>query len=265
MLLDEEGRRLYNIGSHGFDQERVGAEVEVGDGLIGAVAERCAPMRVGNLRQMAKYSRSVRRQFEDDQRLPAGADVPLPELTRAESRLAVPAMARGELVGVLTVDSALPVAFSEADQHVLGIVACTLASAIEHLRRVDEDDPPPVAVPARHPPDGSSAETTTVRFFPVDGSTFLGNDYLIKGVAGRILWALLRRHVADHRTEFSSKELRLDPTLELPGFKDNLESRLILLKRRLDEREAPVRIERIARGRFRLQVETAIRLHAEGS
>ncbi len=49
LLLDEDGRNLYTIASHGFGDENVGAEVPIGEGQIGIAAERCEPFRLGGL------------------------------------------------------------------------------------------------------------------------------------------------------------------------------------------------------------------------
>lgn len=259
LLLDEAGERLFTIASHGFTTEGVGSEVAVGEGAVGMAAARAAPIRLGNLRQLRKYSSAVRNSFEAEQIGP-GRTIPMPELDGAGSRLAVPAMAMGELVGVLVVESERGVAFGHEDERTLVVVASYLASAIEMDRaRERETQPrapaPPVVVATTGP-------ATLVRYFSVDGSVFLDGDYLIRGVAGRILWALLEQHVASGRIDFTNKELRLDQRLELPGFRDNLDTRLILLKRRLDEREARIRLEKTGRGRFRLLVDGDIRLES---
>jgi adenylate cyclase len=220
-------------------------------------------MRVGNLHQMAKYSRSVRRAFEEHGIIGPGHEIPVPGLAKTESRIAVPAMVLGQLVGVLVAESPEHVLFGEADEAVLSVVAGVVASAIEidqAQERAATAAVPKVATPAPQLVESRSA--TRVRFFEVDGSVFLDSDYLIKGVAGRILWVLLGHYERDRRDEFSNKEVRLELASELPDFRDNLESRLILLKRRLDERGAPIRIEKTGRARFRLAVRTPLALQA---
>jgi adenylate cyclase len=262
LLADERHERLYTIASHGYDAQGVGSEVTVGEGIIGIAASRCRPIRVGNLRQMAKYSASVRRAIERHEGVVAGREIPMPGLVDAQSLLAVPAQALGELVGVLVVESSQNVAFDDTDEHRLAVVAALVANAVEVERGRARADTATAPLPPGAQPGAAEATAARVRFFPVDGSTFLEGDYLIKGVAGRILWALLQAHAADGRTEFTNREVRLDPSLELPEFRDNFESRLILLKRRLDERDAPVRIEKTGRGRFRLVVTTPLRLES---
>jgi predicted pyridoxine 5'-phosphate oxidase superfamily flavin-nucleotide-binding protein len=262
LLVDEGGTRLYTIASRGFDTQSLGAEVEIGSGQIGLAAARCEPLRIGGLRQMEKYARSIRRRYGGA--MGPGHDVPVPGVAGVQSRIVVPAMARGELIGVLVAESRRPVAFGAVDEQVLCVVGSMLASAIEQVRILDLDEADEVVAtqPIPTPPPSAVAGSDGVpfRFFAVDGSVFVDGDYLIKGVAGRILWSLLNEYSADGRVEFSNRELRLDSTLDLPGFKDNLESRLILLKRRLDEREVPVRIEKTGRGRFRLVVSAVPRL-----
>lgn len=262
LLLDEDGRRLYTIASRGYDAEGVGSEVPLGEGMIGMAAARCEPQRIGSVRWMGKYSQSVRRAYERSGDVAPGPDIPVPGLLDVQSRVVVPAMALGQLVGVLVVESPEIVAFTAGDEAVLTAVAAQVAAAVEAERtaagRPAADAPAVPASPAVVPNAG--AGSTSVRFYPVDGSTFIDGDYLIKGVAGRILWSLLGQHQREGRVDFTNREVRLDPSLELPAFRDNFENRLILLKRRLDERGAPVRIEKTGRGRFRLLVEGAIEL-----
>jgi adenylate cyclase len=93
---------------------------------------------------------------------------------------------------------------------------------------------------------------------------FIGDDYLIKGVAGAIFRTLVADFIDKGRTDFTNRELRLDPRIRLPDITDNLEARLILLVRRLAERGTDVRIDKTGRGRFRLAVDRPLSLIQAG-
>jgi adenylate cyclase len=194
----------------------------------------------------------------------ATTEIALPGLRNAASQLAAPSMVTNRLLGVLVVESEQLGAFTTMDENLLTVVAHVIASAIELDRVAGRTGSDPRAASPEVGAEGTrraeSTSTATLRYFPADGSTFMDNEYLIKGVAGRILWRLLNDHQEDGRTEFTNREVRLDRSLELPTYRDNLESRLVLLQRRLDERQAPVRIRKTGRGRFRLELETALTL-----
>ena len=262
LLLDEDGTRLFTIASHGYDARGrgVGGRRRRGPGRHGGGAGHAAADR--EPAQMDRYSRTVRRSFEGAGDLAPGHEIPVPDLPDAQSRLAVPALALGQLVGVLVVESTASGGVHRRRRggaHRGGVARRQRGRGRAQPRSRGATRPrsTPRADPAA---DASAGPATRVRFFEVDGSTFLDGDYLIKGVAGRILWALLGHHDREGRVDFSNREMRLDPSLDLPPFRDNFESRLILLKRRLDEREAPIRIEKTSRGCFRLVVEGPVAL-----
>jgi len=106
----------------------------------------------------------------------------------------------------------------------------------------------------------ASGAPVLVRHFAADDSIFIGDDYLIKGVAGAILRKLLLDYERAGRTEFTNRELRVDPEIRLPDLSDNLEARLILLHRRLAERSGALLLEKTGRGRFRLCVNRPVQL-----
>jgi adenylate cyclase len=99
-----------------------------------------------------------------------------------------------------------------------------------------------------------------IRHYCEDDTIFVGDNYLIKGVAGSILWTLLCDYSEKKRTSFTNRELRLDPRIHLPDIGDNLEARLVLLRRRLSERDSHIHIEKTGRGRLSLAVTRPLEL-----
>ncbi|MBO3759750.1 hypothetical protein [Ciceribacter sp. L1K22] len=109
------------------------------------------------------------------------------------------------------------------------------------------------AAPLQLPPlVHQPARRVHLRFYPRDGSIFINDVYVIRGVGGRLLKYFADELLSTGRREFLNRELRRAKSLQLPEFKDNLETRLALLMRRLEEKKGPVRIHRPARGCIRL-------------
>jgi len=254
MLLDESGERLYTVASAGYTTPGTGSETVLGEGVIGLAADRRQSIRLTQLARDVAYQHAVRTGGEADD-AGGGKAIPLPGLPLLRSQLVCPMLAHRSLIGVIALQSEQPGAFQAADECVVGILANQVAMAIAGLATAE-----PEPVPATG--NAALAQPVQVKYYRDDESVFLDNEYLIKGLAGGILWRLLSAYEQEHRSEFSNRELRLDPTLALPDIKDNLEARLILLRKRLEERCDYLRIERTARGRFRLVVTRPLQLVA---
>ena len=261
MLMDETGERLYTVASTGYAASGAGSEVRVGEGVIGLVATRKHSVRFTQLARDLTYSHAAREAAAGDS---GGARIermiPLPQLPSMQSLLVTPMLGHRRFMGVLCLQSEAPGAFQAIDECVVGILANQVAMAMTVLRAVE-----PVASHTHEETPAAATTPAQIKHYAEDGSVFIDNEYLIKGVAGGILWRLLKEYQDEHRVEFSNKEFRLDQSLELPDLKDNLEARLILLRKRLEERCDFIRIEKVARGRFRLVVSRPLSLvHLQG-
>ena len=204
----------------------------------------------------ALYSHALRSSLGDSGGAPAH-DIPYPGLAAPHSQLAVPLVSRGRTLGVLFVESPLDLQFGYPEEDALVALAGQLAAAIDLLQTPDEADEAPHTDPATAAPLGPAVR---VRYFAANASVFVNDAYLIKGVAGAILRKLLREHGRSGRCEFSNRELRLDPALRLPEVADNLEARLLLLQRRLQESATGIHIDKAGRGRLRLRLDAPVLL-----
>lgn len=252
LMFDAASRRLYTVASLGYAESGVGSEVTLGEGVIGVAAEQRTPIRIAFLTGDYSYSRALRESLGEN----GEKEIPFPGLAEPHSQLAMPIVAGGRLHGVLYVESEQKLRFTYEDEDALMALSGQIGfamQAFEQNAESGEDQPVAPAAPA------SGGAEVSVKIYPADNSVFVGGEYLIKGVAGAILWKLLRDHTQG-RSEFCNRELRLDPSLRLPDISDNLEARLILLQRRLAERCPFLRIEKTGRGRFRLAVERPVKL-----
>lgn len=262
LVPDEEDKRLFTIASRGFPQSGVGSEVSIGEGIIGTAASQRAPIRNANLAREMLYTRLVRTGIENqgDERS-LQREIPLPGLVNACSQLAIPLLAHNQLLGVLCLQSEEGGRFTAVDERLAVVAARQIAAnwAMIRLEATREPEEPR----SDHSKIASQiGPCSVIKHFGSDDSVFIDDAYLVKGVPGRILRKIACAYLSEGRSEFSNKEIRLDSSLQLPDFKDNLETRLILLRRRIEERCDFLQIVPIGRGRFRFDVKRRLKLES---
>jgi hypothetical protein len=260
LLASEEPDRLEMIVSRGYVGGGVGSEVRFGEGIIGMVAEARKPIRISGMLRHMLYANAVAKRAQERGLRADERRIPLPGLADPETQLGIPLLVRDVLVGVLCIETNTPYRFHEEDRAYLEVLGGYLAMAIQNAllreRTEDAEEPLPMRSRPAGPPLVRHARRSAVQieYYARDECILVDGEYLVRSLPAKILWKVLREHEATGGVEFTNRRLRLDKSLNLPDVKDNLESRLILLRRRLEERCPDIRIVQSGRGRFRLEL-----------
>jgi hypothetical protein len=252
LVPGEEPGVLVTIATHGYPAG-AGAEVRFGEGIAGLVAEARKPIRISGLLRGMLYAYAMHHpDAHPELKCPR---IPMPGLANPESQLGVPLLVRGELVGVLCLESEVRYRFHEEDKASIELLGNYLAIAIQNAQ-LQEAAALPSEAPERDAPvvTPSTNGRHEVVYYAAEELVMVDGEYLIRSLPAKILWRLLNTRASSGRDEFTNRELRLDKSLNLPEWKDNLESRLILLRRRLEQKCPDIRINPTGRGRFRLAV-----------
>lgn len=189
--------------------------------MLGVAAQRRTIVRTTSMTRDVVFSRAVRSSIEQSGTRHVEQEIPLPGLPHLESQVVAPLVGHGELLGILCIQSDEVGRFLVDDERVIQVVGRHLAASMATLR-----NRPPAAHPAaelHRVPRPSAGVTSTIKHYQSDDSIFVD-------------------------------EIRLDESLQLPDVKDNLEARLILLRRRLADKSEVLRLVPEGRGRFRLDV-----------
>jgi hypothetical protein len=261
LVPDAEERVLVTIASRGYPETGVGAEVQFGEGICGVVAEARKPIRISGLIRQMLYAYAVHKRASEQGLCPEDRRIALPGLPAPDSQLGVPLLNRGELIGVLCVESELPYRFHEEDKVSIELLGSYLAIAIHSMLLQERSEsladaaaPPAQAQESSRTPARRGRSVREVAYYGGDECILVDGEYLIRSLPAKILWKLLNTRQSEGRVEFTNRELRLDKSLNLPEWKDNLESRLLLLRRRLEQKCPDLRIVPRARGRFALEL-----------
>jgi GAF domain-containing protein/uncharacterized membrane protein len=118
ILLADRAKKLLKVEAvAGFSEEVQKVQIPFGEGITGWVAVHQKPQRINDVQSDARY-------------------IEIGSNTRSE--LAIPLSYRGELLGVLNVESDQPGAYSENDEELLGTLGGSLAAIIANARLLEQ-------------------------------------------------------------------------------------------------------------------------------
>jgi sigma-B regulation protein RsbU (phosphoserine phosphatase) len=117
LLTDRDKKVLKVEATAGYSEEVKNVEVPFGEGITGWVAVHQQPQRINDVTSDLRY-------------IEIGSNV--------RSELAIPLSYRGELLGVLNVESDQPGAYSENDEELLGTLGGSLAAIIANARLLEQ-------------------------------------------------------------------------------------------------------------------------------
>jgi len=113
LMLDKKSNNLIVQAASGYDSSLIGMTIPVGEGISGWVAANHESLMVNNVKNDSRYIQGKE---------------------EIQSELAVPLIYRGELLGVLNIESESRSAFDEHDMDILGTLAGSLAAIIVNAR-----------------------------------------------------------------------------------------------------------------------------------
>jgi signal transduction histidine kinase len=134
-LLEDGSEHLRLAASRGYEPPGIGAEIPIGQGIVGVAAKRKKILRMSGLNAQRRYIGAVREQM-----LAAGlaegiVEKPaLPGLPHVESEIAIPLLVGERLVGVFAVESTEMTVFEDKDEALIAGMASHAAAAINAAR-----------------------------------------------------------------------------------------------------------------------------------
>ena len=150
LMYDPVGERLYTVASRGYAESGVGAELRLGEGLIGTAAQARIPIRISHATSEFGYGRAMREDAES-RGVTAGLEerIPFPGLPESQSQIAVPILAGPRLLGVLFAESAATGRFGYDEEDGFMVLASHVGAVASLLEdeavAVPGEDAPPTA------------------------------------------------------------------------------------------------------------------------